>query len=162
MKAPLRKQFGDNVKALRLASGVSQEAFADQCGFARSYMSRIERGVANPSLDAIEALSDALGVEVNAFFEALGSPVATRAAVAITVPFAADGTCFNPSLRRIRSGKFTVGKKGNEVTFDTFDAAVNYLKTMKPAYWRRPNKFGNWGRVVEVRWDALPKMYSAG
>ena len=36
---------------------MSQEAFADKCGFARSYMSRIERGGANPSLDAIDTLA---------------------------------------------------------------------------------------------------------
>jgi len=39
---------------------VSQEALADRCGFARSYMSRIERGNANPSLDAIETLAGGL------------------------------------------------------------------------------------------------------
>jgi len=48
---------------------MSQEAFADKCGFAKSYMSRIERGRANPSLDAIEVLADGLGVEVKELFE---------------------------------------------------------------------------------------------
>ncbi len=48
---------------------MSQEAFADKCGFARSYMSRIERGGANPSLDAVQALADALNVKVAALFE---------------------------------------------------------------------------------------------
>ena len=41
---------------------LSQEAFADKCGFARSYMSRIERGKANLSLDAIETVANALNV----------------------------------------------------------------------------------------------------
>ncbi len=54
---------------MRLDTGLSQEAFADKCGFARSYMSRIERGGANPSLDAIETLATALGVEVRTLFE---------------------------------------------------------------------------------------------
>ena len=43
---------------------MSQETFADVVGYARSYMSRIERGAANPSLDAIEHLAGALKVEV--------------------------------------------------------------------------------------------------
>jgi transcriptional regulator with XRE-family HTH domain len=64
----LRKQFGARVKELRLASGISQEIFADRCGFARSYMSRVERGGANPSLDAIEVLASAFGVEVAELF----------------------------------------------------------------------------------------------
>lgn len=48
---------------------MSQEAFADKCGFARSYMSRIERGGANPSLDAIEVLALALNVPVSELFD---------------------------------------------------------------------------------------------
>jgi transcriptional regulator with XRE-family HTH domain len=66
---PLRKRFGSTVRELRLAQGMSQEAFADHCGFARSYMSRIERGTANPSLDAVEVLAKALRVNVKDLFE---------------------------------------------------------------------------------------------
>ena len=62
MKISLRKIIGLRVKELRHASGLSQEAFADKCCFARSYMSRIERGKANLSLDAIETIADALQV----------------------------------------------------------------------------------------------------
>ena len=156
MKEPLRKQFGNTVKALRLASGVSQEAFADSCGFTRSYMSRIERGTANPSLDALEMLADALGIEVKTLFETISSPESTKVVIPVTVPFASDGSCFNPSLRRARTRKFTVGEKGSEQTFDTFTAAVEYLKTMNPARWRRPNKAGDWGRVTAVIWGTLP------
>ena len=74
MNTRLRKLFGKRFKQLRLATGLSQEAFADKCGFARSYMSRIERGAANPSLDAIETLATALGVEVIALFEYCRQP----------------------------------------------------------------------------------------
>ena len=63
MKKSLRIQFGERVKELRIATGLSQEAFADRCGFARSYMSRIERGGSNASLDAIEVLANALSIE---------------------------------------------------------------------------------------------------
>lgn len=65
----LRKKFGKRIAALRKGRGWSQEAFADTCGFARSYMSRIERGGANPSIDAIETLANALKVPVAALFE---------------------------------------------------------------------------------------------
>ncbi len=63
MKIPLREIFGLRVKEFRHASQLSQEAFADKCGFARSYMSRIERGKANLSLDAIEAIATALKID---------------------------------------------------------------------------------------------------
>ena len=159
MKTQLRQQFGQNIKALRLASGISQESFADKCGFARSYMSRIERGVANPSIDAIQVLADALGVDAGTFFNT--PAVASKASTAanVSVPFAADGTCFNPALKRTRTGKYTVGARGNELSFDDFEDAVAHLRTMEPAYWRRPNAVGNWGRVVAVRWGVLPKKY---
>lgn len=70
------------MRELRKASGLSQEAFADKCGFARSYMSRVERGGANPSLDAIQIIADGLAVPVARLFEtqeAPASPVDTPA-----------------------------------------------------------------------------------
>ena len=62
--ASLRKRFGERVRELRNALGESQEAFADRCGLARTYVSRVERGGANPSLDAIEVFAVALKVDV--------------------------------------------------------------------------------------------------
>jgi transcriptional regulator with XRE-family HTH domain len=67
----LRKSLGERVRQLRRNSGVSQEDFADQCGFARSYMSRIERGASNLSLDGIERLAAALDITVGELFEDL-------------------------------------------------------------------------------------------
>ena len=71
MRVPLRKKFGDRVAALRKAKKpfLSQEALADRCGFARTYMSRIERGKANPSLDAIETLAGGLKMAVVELFD---------------------------------------------------------------------------------------------
>ena len=64
----IRKSFGDRIRKLRKQNGLSQEEFADKCGFARSYMSRIERGAANPSLDAISTLAGALRIEPSELF----------------------------------------------------------------------------------------------
>ncbi len=69
MRTSLRKRFGKRVAALRKAAELTQEELVDRCGFARSYMSRIESGKANPSLDAIETLADGLKVPVKALFE---------------------------------------------------------------------------------------------
>lgn len=67
----LQRQFGSRVRELRLAMGINQETFADKCGFARTYMSRIETGGANPSINAIKVLADALGVSISTLFEGL-------------------------------------------------------------------------------------------
>jgi transcriptional regulator with XRE-family HTH domain len=71
MKPILRKRFGARIKELRKASGLSQEDFAAKCGFVRTYMSRIETGGANVSLDAIETLATALRVRVQDLFVGL-------------------------------------------------------------------------------------------
>ncbi|MCE4558015.1 helix-turn-helix domain-containing protein [Roseateles cellulosilyticus] len=67
---PLRRSFGQRIAELRRAAGYKQDEFAERCGFARSYMSRIETGGANPSLDAIELLASALKVPVRDLFPA--------------------------------------------------------------------------------------------
>lgn len=69
MTLPLRKHFGQRIRELRTSKGMTQESFADYCGFARTYMSRIETGGANPSLDAIKVLADALDVTLSSLFE---------------------------------------------------------------------------------------------
>ena len=53
---------------LRIATGMSQEAFADRCGFARTYMSRVETRGANPSLDALQTFATALGMPLSELF----------------------------------------------------------------------------------------------
>ena len=67
----IQHQFGTRIRELRMTLGLSQEAFADRCGFARTYMSRIETGGANPSINAIKVLADALGLSIAALFEGM-------------------------------------------------------------------------------------------
>jgi transcriptional regulator with XRE-family HTH domain len=57
----LSRKFGEAVRQLRVDSGITQEVFAEQCGFFRTYLSRIESGKANPTLNAIEVIAVALG-----------------------------------------------------------------------------------------------------
>ncbi len=146
----IRQSFGARVKELRAATGLSQEAFADRAGFARSYMSRLERGKANPSIDAVAVLAVALGVTVPDLFTS--APVKRRKHTpeVLLVPYAADGTCFASTLQR--ADKFTVGDKDDEVQFESFDEALGYLRRMGVAKWRRPNAAGSWGIVSAVRW----------
>lgn len=40
VRVTLRKKFGSRVANLRRAADISQEALADRCGFARSYVER--------------------------------------------------------------------------------------------------------------------------
>ena len=70
-KTQISLLFGQRVRSLRSDAGYTQEAFADKCGFARTYMSRIETGGANPSLVALNVISSALGLSLSELFDQL-------------------------------------------------------------------------------------------
>jgi transcriptional regulator with XRE-family HTH domain len=155
MGISLRQRFGERFKQLRLASGFSQEAFADHATVARSYLSRIERGKSNLSLDAIEKLANALNVDPRALFEIV--PPASSGEATELVPHAADGSWFHRGLASPRDGTFRVGDKGAEVRLGSFEEALVYLEKMPVAKWRRANEAGNLGIVSAVRWGPAPK-----
>jgi transcriptional regulator with XRE-family HTH domain len=59
-----RRAFGVRLRELRRESGWgSQEDFAHHADMDRTYISGLERGVRNPTLDVIVKLARALGVE---------------------------------------------------------------------------------------------------
>lgn len=57
----LSAKLGMCVKLRRSEIGLTQEVFAERCGFFRTYLSRIETGAANPTLNAIEIMAMTLG-----------------------------------------------------------------------------------------------------
>lgn len=61
--ADYRKILGTNLREARKAANLSQEALALEIGIDRTYISGIERGVRNPSLDVIVKLAERVGVE---------------------------------------------------------------------------------------------------
>ena len=69
---PTRRATGDSartrlarhLRALRAVRGLSQEALADMAALHRTYVGSIERCERNVSLDNIEKLAVALGVDV--------------------------------------------------------------------------------------------------
>lgn len=48
---------------------MSQVEFGERCGFYQTYLSRIENGHANPTLNALEVIANALGLTVFELFE---------------------------------------------------------------------------------------------
>lgn len=53
-----------NIKRLRLLKGVAQERLALDCSIDRTLVSKIERGLGNPTLGVLCKISCALGVSV--------------------------------------------------------------------------------------------------
>lgn len=63
MEGDLQRTFGRSLLAYRRAKGLSQEAFADELGFHRTYMGDLERGERNLTLRSVERIADLLGEE---------------------------------------------------------------------------------------------------
>jgi transcriptional regulator with XRE-family HTH domain len=59
-----------NLRRLRVSRALSQEALAVDAAVDRTYVSRLERGLENPTVAVLERLSLALGADVAEFFDA--------------------------------------------------------------------------------------------
>jgi len=56
--------FATNVRRVRLSLGLSQERLAELAGLHRTYVGSVERGERNISIDNMERLARAVGVNV--------------------------------------------------------------------------------------------------
>lgn len=54
------------IKQLRAEFPLTQEELADRCGLFRTYMSRIESGLTNPTLTVLHALAQGLEIDLAA------------------------------------------------------------------------------------------------
>lgn len=64
-----RTLLAANVLKHRMQLGVSQEKLAEMAGFHRTYVSQVERRVANATIDNVQKLADVLTVPVAKLFE---------------------------------------------------------------------------------------------
>jgi len=55
------KAIGVVVRELRDQAGLSQERLSADCGFDRTYISRVERGIINPTVSRLWRIADILG-----------------------------------------------------------------------------------------------------
>jgi transcriptional regulator with XRE-family HTH domain len=57
-----------NLRRLRVERGLAQEALAIDAGIDRTYVSRLERGLENPTVAVLERLAAALSVQITELF----------------------------------------------------------------------------------------------
>ena len=69
MNQTLSVTFGQCVRALRQEQGWTQVTFSERCGFYQTYLSRIENGQANPTLNAMEVIASGLGLTIFQLFD---------------------------------------------------------------------------------------------
>jgi len=59
------KAIGVVVRELRDQAGLSQERLSADCGFDRTYISRVERGIINPTVSRLWTIADALNTPLS-------------------------------------------------------------------------------------------------
>jgi len=64
-KEKLLKKFGEKVKLKRAELKLSQEELAFKCGFDRTYISLVERGLRNTSLSNLSILAEGLNTTIS-------------------------------------------------------------------------------------------------
>lgn len=60
MQTDIMVRFGQAVRKIRRDQGISQEEFAERCGLHRTYISDVELGKRNVSLENIERIAISL------------------------------------------------------------------------------------------------------
>ncbi|MGD1087364.1 MAG: helix-turn-helix transcriptional regulator [Verrucomicrobiota bacterium] len=65
----IQRKFGERVRTLRRAKGLSQEALAEAADLDRSYIGSVERGERNISLQNIVKIASGLGVSTSELFK---------------------------------------------------------------------------------------------
>ena len=68
-----RTRVGRNIRRLRVSAEMSQEALAVDAGLETVHVSRIERGIGNPTLGVLERIVRALGADIAELFVNAGS-----------------------------------------------------------------------------------------
>lgn len=65
----IKSQFGNNVRRLREEKNWSQDRFAEETGLHRTYISGIERGVRNPTIEIVSQIAKALKIPIAELFK---------------------------------------------------------------------------------------------
>lgn len=88
--APITVALGKRIKECRHAADKSQEVLAFEAQVDRTYISAIERGVANPSVETLAAICHCLNITLSALFAPLDAvslePTGARRANAAEPP----------------------------------------------------------------------------
>ena len=63
-----KQRLSRNIKQLRLTSNLSQEELGLRIDADQAYISRLERGLLNPTLESVAEIAKALGIDIKLLF----------------------------------------------------------------------------------------------
>lgn len=69
MRQGASARLGEHLRVLRRGRALTQSALARLAGISRQYLSDIERGVVEPSIETLTAITAALGIHVEELSE---------------------------------------------------------------------------------------------
>lgn len=61
-KQTVEQRLGNAIRERREKLGFSQEAFAEECGLHRTYISQLERGLKSPTVRTLALIAEKLGL----------------------------------------------------------------------------------------------------
>jgi ribosome-binding protein aMBF1 (putative translation factor) len=70
------KAVGVVLREFREQAGQSQETLSAECGFDRTYISRVERGIINPTISRLWKIADALDTSLSQIVKRMESWIA--------------------------------------------------------------------------------------
>jgi len=128
--ADVKKEFGAAVRAHRLRLGISQESLAERAELHRTYVTDVERGARNLSLESISRLARALDLSISSLFAPARSTRGERGFASTTAQTSAELLLVEDNIRDIELtlAAFSQVKLSNrlEVVRDG-EAALDYL-----------------------------------
>lgn len=68
----IKRQFGRNVRSLRLEMQLSQDEFGAFVGIHRTYVSELERGAKAPTIIMVDKIAEALNISVSELLAGCG------------------------------------------------------------------------------------------
>lgn len=72
----IRQKIGDRVKELRISKQyMNQEEFSKKIGWDKAYLSRVESGKQNITIDNLVVICNGLGITLCDFFSAFDTPI---------------------------------------------------------------------------------------
>ena len=90
MTVETRIALGKKIKKLRKASKLSQKKFSLMVNIERGYLSKIEKGKRNATIDIIEKIADGLDVSLSELFKDVDAPPGADLSGATNIPRRGD------------------------------------------------------------------------
>ncbi len=75
MKTRYLQALGRRIQELRKAQNLTQDKLAERCGLTLNYIGKVERGEAQPTLEALLSIANGLKSNLSALFTYLDRPL---------------------------------------------------------------------------------------